>query len=217
MQMTLHDRLVRVISCLFFAFLSFIGIRSAVDITHGPQTLASATVVLSKICIALFYALIVWFTLRRDSPSARARGVMPRLTAFVGSFGLMLSLIWLKKAEVGVTAHVISAFLTLLGSALVVIIITQLGRSFSIMAEARQLVATGFYRSIRHPLYLAEAIATVGVLTEFLSWSAVAFVFVQFACQVQRMLNEERVLLQAFPSEYSAYMKRTSRLIPGVW
>jgi protein-S-isoprenylcysteine O-methyltransferase Ste14 len=40
---------------------------------------------------------------------------------------------------------------------------------------------------------------------------------VQFACQIQRMRNEEAVLLGTFPVDYARYMARTKRLIPGVW
>jgi protein-S-isoprenylcysteine O-methyltransferase Ste14 len=96
-------------------------------------------------------------------------------------------------------------------------ILLHLGKSFSIMAEARTLVTGGPYAIVRHPLYVAEAIATVGVLVGFFSWAAVAIVIVQFACQIQRMRNEEAVLLGTFPVDYARYMARTKRLIPGVW
>jgi hypothetical protein len=43
----------------------------------------------------------------------------------------------------------------------------SLGRSFSIMAESRQLVTTGPYRFVRHPLYLAEEIAMVSISANF--------------------------------------------------
>jgi protein-S-isoprenylcysteine O-methyltransferase Ste14 len=55
------------------------------------------------------------------------------------------------------TAETISTTLLLLdGNALAVLVMVQHGRSFSIMAEARQLVTSGVYRWVRHPLYLAE-------------------------------------------------------------
>ena len=39
-----------------------------------------------------------------------------------------------------------------------------LGRSFSIMACARELVTHGPYGVIRHPLYVAEAITVLGII-----------------------------------------------------
>ena len=84
------------------------------------------------------------------------------------------------------------------------------------MAEARKLVTHGPYRLVRHPLYLAEEVATIGIFLQFLSWPAAAVLALHFGFQIARMLNEERVLGEAFP-EYADYARRTARLMPGVW
>jgi protein-S-isoprenylcysteine O-methyltransferase Ste14 len=95
-------------------------------------------------------------------------------------------------------------------------VLIWLGRSFSVMAEARQLVTAGPYRFVRHPLYLAEMISAIGIFIAFASpWTA-AVLLVQIGSQIRRMQNEERVLGTAFP-DYAGYMARTRRLIPGVW
>ena len=92
----------------------------------------------------------------------------------------------------------------------------QLRASFSIMAEARQLTTSGIYRVVRHPLYLAEEVATIGCVMQFLSvWTAM-LVVVQVACQIRRMRNEEIVLMEVFP-EYSRYKGKTPRIIPGLY
>ena len=84
------------------------------------------------------------------------------------------------------------------------------------MAEARHLVTEGPYAVIRHPLYLAEEIAVLGVFLQFMSfWAGILFV-AHLGFQIQRMRNEEQILRQAFP-EYEAYMKRTARVIPGIY
>ena len=92
----------------------------------------------------------------------------------------------------------------------------RLGRSFSVMAEARYLVTSGPYRFVRHPLYLAEELAVVGVFIQFASvWTALLLAL-QISFQLRRMHNEEAVLAATFP-EYTAYQARTSRLIPGIY
>jgi protein-S-isoprenylcysteine O-methyltransferase Ste14 len=97
-----------------------------------------------------------------------------------------------------------------------VIALSQLGRSFSIMAESRQLVTAGPYRLVRQPLYLTEAIASVGVFMQFASvWTALLLA-VQIAFQLRRIRNEELVLTTGFP-EYAAYSQTTARLIPGIY
>jgi protein-S-isoprenylcysteine O-methyltransferase Ste14 len=84
------------------------------------------------------------------------------------------------------------------------------------MAETRQLVTSGPYRFVRHPLYLAEEIAMVGVFLQFASvWTAL-LLLVQIAFQLRRMHNEETVLIAKFP-QYTAYCCATARLIPGIY
>jgi len=62
------------------------------------------------------------------------------------------------------------------------------------MPEARRLV----YARIRHPLYLGEAIATIGVLLLYRIPAAFALVAIQFCLQLWRMREEERFLPRHF-------------------
>jgi protein-S-isoprenylcysteine O-methyltransferase Ste14 len=90
-----------------------------------------------------------------------------------------------------------------------------LGRSFSIMAEARGLVTRGPYAIVRHPLYVAEEIAVIGMV--LLNWSllAVLLACAQWALQLRRMRHEEEVLETAFP-DYASYAARTPRWLPAL-
>jgi protein-S-isoprenylcysteine O-methyltransferase Ste14 len=84
------------------------------------------------------------------------------------------------------------------------------------MAETRQLVTSGPYRFVRHPLYAAEELAMLGLFMQFASiWTALLLV-VQIGFQLRRMHNEEAVLSASF-SEYDAYRRNTARLIPGIY
>jgi protein-S-isoprenylcysteine O-methyltransferase Ste14 len=104
----------------------------------------------------------------------------------------------------------------LLGTALAAYVLTQLGRSFSVMAEARRLVTSGVYGIVRHPLYLAEEIAVLGLAVQFLSHRTLLLFAVHAGFQLRRIQNEEATLIKAFP-EYGAYKAKTVRLIPGVY
>src|SRR5439155_9033842 len=104
----------------------------------------------------------------------------------------------------------------LVGTVAAVYVLSQLGRSFSVMAEARRLVTSGVYRIVRHPLYLAEELAVIGIFMQFLSLWTALLLAMQIAFQLRRMRNEEVILGEIFP-EYADYKARTTRLIPGIY
>jgi protein-S-isoprenylcysteine O-methyltransferase Ste14 len=59
-------------------------------------------------------------------------------------------------------------------------------------------------------------VATLGVLLQYRTLGAALLVAAQFAVQLWRMREEEKVLDAQF-SEYAAYRARTARVIPGVY
>jgi len=75
------------------------------------------------------------------------------------------------------------------------------------MAEARELVTSGVYRFVRHPLYLAEEIAAIGSAMQFLSAWTVMLLVVHIVFQFRRMRNEEAILSAVFP-HYATYKKK---------
>jgi protein-S-isoprenylcysteine O-methyltransferase Ste14 len=169
-------------------------------------------------CMIMFVAMMVALTVVRDQPRLQAPGARPRIVALLGTNLILFGAFFLPEpGPLTMFESVASSVLILAGNFLTVVVIRRLGRSFSIMAEARVLVTDGPYALIRHPLYLVEEMAVVGVFIQLLSWPAAVLFVVHFAFQLQRMRNEERILTQAFPREYRAYAARTARLIPGIW
>jgi len=82
--------------------------------------------------------------------------------------------------------------------------------------EGHELVTTGLYGLIRHPLYLAIILFMVGsclMLSAQFSW-IVALVCI-FTLKV-RIDREEEFLSQNFEG-YKAYQQRTKKIIPFVW
>jgi len=85
----------------------------------------------------------------------------------------------------------------------------QLGASFSVQAEARQLVTSGLYSKFRHPVYVFSTAAWVGVLVALLGVQGVVIGLIVVVVQILRARREDRVLAQAFGSEYVAYRAST--------
>jgi protein-S-isoprenylcysteine O-methyltransferase Ste14 len=91
--------------------------------------------------------------------------------------------------------------------------LVYLRRSFSILPEARRLVTRGPYGLSRHPLYLGESVAALGLLVTSAGPTAIALALAALGVQLFRMRWEESVLTREFP-EYGAYARRVPRYLP---
>jgi protein-S-isoprenylcysteine O-methyltransferase Ste14 len=174
--------------------------------------------VLSRIAVLLFAIAVISLLFVRRPPQSSAQGWMPRIMGVVGTY-LSVGIVLLSGGKLAPMSPLWSAISTLLilgGMGFACYAIFFLGRSFSVMPQARKLVTGGPYAAVRHPLYLGEAIATVGVLIPYISPLAVSLFTLQLACQLCRMHWEEQVLSRAFP-EYESYKAVTARLLPGVY
>jgi protein-S-isoprenylcysteine O-methyltransferase Ste14 len=95
------------------------------------------------------------------------------------------------------------------------LVLWRLGKSFSIMPEARKLVTGGPYAWARHPLYTVEMITVTGTALQFAApWSWVLALLVVILLWI-RSHFEEQVLAGTYP-EYVAYRAKTARFIPGL-
>ena len=97
----------------------------------------------------------------------------------------------------------------------------DLGKNWSIsldIREGHQLVTSGLYRHVRHPMYTAIFLYAAGQALVVPNWIAgpanlIAF-FVLFCVRVR---SEERMMANKFGDEYRKYTAKTKRLIPNVW
>jgi protein-S-isoprenylcysteine O-methyltransferase Ste14 len=164
---------------------------------------------------ALFVALAAATILTRLPPVRKSEGIAPRLAALIGA-NLIIVMALLPRPELPLIALAFSFLLVIVGMLMSFVVLRWLGRAFSIMPEARRLVTHGPYRLIRHPLYLCEEIAVIGVFIQVISPLAAVLLILHAGFQFQRMLNEERVLSATFP-DYEEYARQTPRLIPARW
>ncbi|MGA2640328.1 MAG: isoprenylcysteine carboxylmethyltransferase family protein [Spirochaetia bacterium] len=99
--------------------------------------------------------------------------------------------------------------------------ITMLKQQFTIdvaIVEGHKLVDTGLYGVIRHPAYLGGQVTLLGLGLALENWLSLLILFIlPLAAHLYRISVEEKVLVDHFGSSYSEYMKRTKRLIPGVF
>ena len=97
----------------------------------------------------------------------------------------------------------------------------DLGVNWSITLDVREghrLVTQGFYRRVRHPMYLALLIYSLGQALVIPNYVVGPSYGVAMALLVAlRVCPEERMMVEVFGREYEEYMARTKRVVPGVW
>ena len=84
--------------------------------------------------------------------------------------------------------------------------------------KQQNLLTSGMYKFVRHPLYTGGLIMTIGLQLAFRSiFMFVIHVLLYFIIFRNRMIREEEVLQSKFGKEYENYMKRTNRLLPYIY
>jgi protein-S-isoprenylcysteine O-methyltransferase Ste14 len=204
-----YDRMMRLLGGMWFMLLALcVANKIGASLTDPWRSL------LSSFCLASFYMLLALLIMTRPPAKAQADGLLPRIAAFVGTY-LPWTITFFGKTDQALP-NLLSTACVLIGILMMLVTIRHLGGSFSLVPQARSVVQTGPYRWIKHPLYLAEEIAILGVVLQYLTPVTVIVFVLHIGVQVCRILYEEDLLRRNCP-EYSSYEASRWRLIPYVW
>ncbi|MBR0793483.1 isoprenylcysteine carboxylmethyltransferase family protein [Bradyrhizobium manausense] len=203
-----YERMMQLLGGMWFMLLALVY---AIKVGSFSD---SWSIVLSSFCLASFYVLLGLLVMTRPPAKAHADGLLPRVAAFVGTY-LPWTIGFFAETDKALP-NIASTACLLIGMAMMLFTIRHLGRSFSLVPQARTVVQSGPYRWIKHPLYLAEEIAIFGVVLKVLSPLTLALFVLHLGVQVCRIYYEED-LLRRNCSEYASYEASRWRLIPYVW
>jgi protein-S-isoprenylcysteine O-methyltransferase Ste14 len=81
--------------------------------------------------------------------------------------------------------------------------------------ENPELVMTGPYAYVRHPIYAGMLVAMIGSGL-VAGWPWILFTVVFGAYFLYSATEEEKLMLRTFPDSYPAYQQRTKMLVPYV-
>ena len=204
-----YDRMMRRFGGMWFMLLAL-----CVALKIGASPTDPWPSLWSSFCLGSFYMLLALLIMTRSPAKAQADGLLPRIAAFVGTY-LPWTITFFGKTDQALP-NLASTACVLIGMIMMLVTIRHLGRSFSLVPQARSVVQTGPYRWIKHPLYLAEEIAILGVVLQNLTPVTVIVLVLHIGVQVCRILYEEDLLRRNCP-EYSSYEASRWRLIPYVW
>jgi len=174
--------------------------------------------------VALYYRLKSWAA--KDKLNRRAEGLFILLTlrpvAAVGMMGLAAYLIdpgWMAWSSVRLPLWLrwVGVAVGVVAATLLIVVLRTLGTNLTdtVVTRARHtLVTTGPYRWVRHPFYVAVALAVAANSIVTANWFLGLTGLVAIVLLVIRTRTEEQKLVERFGVEYQSYMARTGRFFP---
>jgi protein-S-isoprenylcysteine O-methyltransferase Ste14 len=115
--------------------------------------------------------------------------------------------------------EIAAAAMSISGAATVIWSQRTLGAQWSLTArliEEHRLITSGPFAYVRHPIYSAMILMLVATGLALTTPAVVAFALVLYiAGTLVRVSVEERLMAEAFGSEWDEYRRRVAALIPG--
>jgi len=146
---------------------------------------------------------------------------IPVVLAYYCMFSMDLDILWLQKRILPKTPElaVAAIVITLAGMAFAVWARAYLGTNWSsapTIKQQHQLIRSGPYRFVRHPIYTGILLAMAGTfLANGKVRGAVAVVLLWFAWGIKSRM-EEVFMTRTFGTEYEEYRRTTGALFPRI-
>jgi protein-S-isoprenylcysteine O-methyltransferase Ste14 len=141
------------------------------------------------------------------------------------SIGYWLSFI-IAATKIGRIYHwnilfIIGSILAIIGLIIRVTSILTLKQQFTYTVtkiEGHELIESGLYKIIRHPGYLGQLIIFLGISTSLSNWLSILLMIVPVLLgYLNRIIVEEKFMIEQMGQKYIDYQKRTKRLIPMIY
>jgi len=174
----------------------------------------------------LCWVVYWWLASRRVKPTERHEPVGSRLLHVLP----LLFAVWLLLGERAPGSLLnerlfpwapwefwVAAFITAVGLLFTVWARVHLGRNWSgtvTIKRDHELIATGPYALVRHPIYTGLLVAFVGSALARGEWRGVLAVIVVWAALWRKLRLEERWMVERFGEQYIAYRRRVPALVP---
>ncbi len=173
---------------------------------------------MKAILFVLFSLPIVWFS--RSSLKDPDRHGFFRFFAFEGL--ILLILLNAERWFVDPFSLLqLFSWVFLLGSIVLAVYgfywLRHVGKPEGSFEETTQLVVTGLYRYIRHPLYASLLSLGIGAFLKSVTLSSTAIFMAICAFLYATARMEEKENIQHFGQAYTDYMKTTKMFIPGIF
>lgn len=173
--------------------------------------------------------VVYWWVASRDVKSTLRRESLPSQLSHIAPLGIAVLLFSARKVPIAFLGERflpltewpfwLGSLLTATGLLLTVWARLHLGRNWSgtvTIKEGHELVTSGPYALVRHPIYTGLLLAFLGSALALGDWRGV-LAFALAACALWLKLQvEERWMRQQFGDAYQVYSERVAALIPFV-
>ena len=85
----------------------------------------------------------------------------------------------------------------------------QLGKSFSVTPQARELVTHGLYSKLQHPMYVFVDLTVCGIALATGRWYVLLLLVILIPLQLRNRRKEAKLLGEKFGEQYEAYRRST--------
>jgi protein-S-isoprenylcysteine O-methyltransferase Ste14 len=116
----------------------------------------------------------------------------------------------------GPTTYTFGQLMFFAGGAIVIASFRALGQSLTanpVPLEKGELVTTGMYSRVRHPIYAGLLVMTLGMVLTASSWVRGVEWLALVALFTYKIRFEESMLVRRYPA-YAAYMQKVPALLP---
>jgi protein-S-isoprenylcysteine O-methyltransferase Ste14 len=173
--------------------------------------------------IFLAYWAITSLRVKRTVENEKLLSRLPHVAIMVGAFTLLfwdeLPLGWLDGRFVPreLAVRWAGVALTCLGVALAIWARNHIGRNWSskvTLKEDHELIRSGPYAKVRHPIYSGVLLGAAGTALVQGKWRDILGIGLIFLAHSFKAHKEEALMTRQFGSEYDEYRKQTGALIP---
>lgn len=162
---------------------------------------------------------IAWFTWWVSLRGKRYHGIF-RFLAFESILILVLLNypVWFKDPF---SLHQVISWILLILSIVVAVVTFRTfykeGNPKDQLEDTSRLITTGFYKYIRHPMYLSLMLAGFGILVKDCGYKQLIFAAINFIAIILTAKTEEKEMIVRFGEDYRNYIKETKMFIPYIF
>jgi protein-S-isoprenylcysteine O-methyltransferase Ste14 len=195
------DKTIAVVACLPFIYALY-------------QRLTEGTLNIPRAAAALGQLITIVTMVLRRAPHRITPNPLWWALAFVATYG---SLAWVTFAPVGhaLVPNAVTDAISILSIAVLVYARLSLGRNIGFVPAQRNVVCSGAYGYVRHPIYTGLFLVWASLLLRLFSPVNLALFVIICLLYAIKSVVEERFLAQ--DAEYAAYMQKVRyRWLPGI-